>query len=170
MRRRTRRITLFTAPLIVIALLSGCAGRSGDVEAATGRDLQNRVVAVAEAAAAGDTTGALSALDALEAQLAEAEASGSVSATRAESIRAAIAVVRSDLQPAVETPAPSAEPTTVEPAATEEPADDGSGDDGEQADVDTPGDNGKPGDQGKPGDNGDNGKGDNGNGNGKKDR
>lgn len=132
MNRRTRTgLGRFAAPLIVIGLLSGCAGPSSGLDGATGQELQSRVVGVANAAAAGDTAGAIEALDALEARLAEAESSGSVSTDRASAIRAAIATVRADLTPAVETPAPTVEPSAPpEPATPVEDEDDDSGDDG----------------------------------------
>jgi len=165
-RPKNRAQALFAAPLLVIALLSGCASSDAGLEADTGRELQQGVVMVADAAAAGDTVGAIAALDALEARLAEAEAAGSVSASRLTDIRAAIATVRADLSAVVETPAPTPTPTpsSVEPAEPAAPVDDG---------ADEPGDDGGPGNGngndggGKNGDKGNNG---NGNGNGKKDK
>lgn len=134
-----RGLRLLAVPLVVVALLGGCAGPAADLDASTGRDLQSRVLVVANAAADGDTAGALAALDALEAQLAAAEAAGTVSATRAADIRAAIALVRADLSPAVETPAPTPEPSSVAPAEPVSPAGDDSDDDGNGND---PGNNG----------------------------
>ena len=141
-----RGLRLLAAPVIVVALLSGCTGPAADLDASTGRDLQSRVLVVANAAADGDTAGALTALDALEAQLAAAEAAGTVSATRAADIRAAIALVRADLSPAVETPTPTPEPSSVAPAEPAAPVeDDGGGDDS--------GNNGKNGNNGNNGNN-----------------
>ncbi|MBD8104356.1 hypothetical protein [Plantibacter sp. CFBP 8775] len=146
-----RGLRLLAAPVVVVALLSGCAGPAADLDASTGRDLQSRVLVVANAAADGDTAGALAALDALEAQLAAAEAAGTVSATRAADIRAAIARVRADLSPAVETPAPTPEPSSVAPVEPVSPVeDDGGGDDS--------GNNGNNGNNGNKGNNGNNGK------------
>lgn len=165
---RTR--ALFAAPLLVVALLGGCASPDAGLDADTGRELQQGVVLVADAAAAGDTTGAIAALDALEARLAEAEADGSVSASRLSEIRSAIATVRADLSPVVETPAatptPTPTPSSVEPVEPAAPVDDG---------ADEPGDDGGPGngndgDKGDNGKNGDKGNNGNGNGNGKKDK
>jgi hypothetical protein len=125
-----RGLRLLAAPVVLVALLSGCAGPATDLDAGTGRDLQSRVLVVANAAADGDTAGALAALDALEAQLAAAEVAGTVSATRAADIRAAIARVRVDLAPTVETPTPTPEPSSAEPAEPVTPVDDdGGGDD-----------------------------------------
>jgi hypothetical protein len=152
-----RGLRLLAAPVVVVALLSGCAGPAADLDASTGRDLQSRVLVVANAAADGDTAGALAALDALEAQLAAAEAAGTVSATRAADIRAAIARVRVDLAPTVETPTPTPEPSSAEPAEPVTPVDDDGG--GDDSDDDG---NGK-----GPGNNGNGNKGNNGNGNGK---
>lgn len=138
-----RGLRLLAAPVVVVALLSGCAGPAADLDASTGRDLQSRVLVVANAAADGDTAGALAALDALEAQLAAAEAAGTVSATRAADIRAAIALVRADLSPAVETPAPTPEPSSVAPVEPVSPVeDDGGGDDSDDGNGDDPGNNG----------------------------
>lgn len=139
-----RGLRLLAVPLVVVALLGGCAGPAADLDASTGRDLQSRVLVVANAAADGDTAGALAALDALEAQLAAAEAAGTVSATRAADIRAAIALVRADLSPAVETPAPTPEPSSVAPAEPVSPAeDDGAGDDSDDdGNGNDPGNNG----------------------------
>lgn len=150
-----RGLRLLAAPVVVVALLSGCAGPAADLDASTGRDLQSRVLVVANAAADGDTAGALAALDALEAQLAAAEAAGTVSATRAADIRAAIALVRADLSPAVETPAPTPEPSSLEPAEPVSPAeDDGAGDDSDDGNGDDPGNNGNGNDNGNNGNNG----------------
>ncbi|MBF4570453.1 hypothetical protein ITJ57_16930 [Plantibacter sp. VKM Ac-2880] len=163
-----RARVLFAAPLLVVALLGGCASPDAGLEADTGRELQQGVVLVADAAAAGDITGAIAALDALEARLAEAEADGSVSASRLTDIRAAIAAVRADLSPVVETPTPTPQPSSVEPAEPVAPVDDGAdepGDDDDKGNGD--GNDGDKGDNGKNGDKGNNGKG---NGNGKKDK
>lgn len=151
-----RGLRLLAAPLVVVALLGGCAGPAADLDASTGRDLQSRVLVVANAAADGDTAGALAALDALEAQLAAAEAAGTVSATRAADIRAAIALVRADLSPAVETPAPTPEPSSVAPAEPVSPAeDDGAGDDSDgDGNGNDPGNNGNGNGNGNNGNNG----------------
>jgi hypothetical protein len=139
-----RGLRLLAAPVVLVALLSGCAGPATDLDASTGRDLQSRVLVVANAAADGDTAGALAALDALEAQLAAAEVAGTVSATRAADIRAAIARVRVDLAPTVETPTPTPEPSSVAPAEPVTPVDDDGG--GDDSDDDgngkSPGNNG----------------------------
>jgi hypothetical protein len=139
-----RGLRLLAAPVVLVALLSGCAGPATDLDASTGRDLQSRVLVVAYAAADGDTAGALAALDALEAQLAAAEVAGTVSATRAADIRAAIARVRVDLAPTVETPTPTPEPSSAEPAEPVTPVDDDGG--GDDSDDDgngkSPGNNG----------------------------
>lgn len=149
-----RGLRLLAAPVVVVALLSGCAGPAADLDASTGRDLQSRVLVVANAAADGDTAGALAALDALEAQLAAAEAAGTVSATRAADIRAAIALVRADLSPTVETPAPTPEPSSIEPTEPVAPVeDDGGGDDSDDdGNGNDPGNNGN--DNGNNGNNG----------------
>jgi hypothetical protein len=170
-RPKNRARVLLGAPLLVVALLGGCASPDAGLEADTGRELQQGVVLVADAAAAGDTAGAIAALDALEARLAEAEADGSVSASRLTDIRAAIATVRVDLSPVVETPAPTLTPTpsSVEPVEPAAPVDDGADEPGDDGGPGNGNGNGNDGGGGKNGDKGNTGNG-NGNGNGKKDK
>ncbi|HXH33945.1 MAG TPA: hypothetical protein VNJ54_05980 [Plantibacter sp.] len=139
------------APLIVVAVLSGCSSSTAGLDTDTGRELQNSVVLVANAAVDGDPTGALAALDALAAQVSAAENEGTVSEARAADIRAAIDLVRIDLTPVVETPAPAPEPVATESGTPADPVDEG--------------DDGGDGNKGNKGN-----KGNNGNGNGKKDK
>jgi hypothetical protein len=130
--------------------LSGCAADTTGITADTSDLLQSSVVVAAEQAAAGDTAGALSALDTLQAQLQQGSAAGDISADRAAAIQAAIDAVRTDLQPAPATDSPVDDPATTEVS------------------TDTPetGDDGGPGNGNKGPGNGDkgNGKGDKGNG------
>lgn len=151
--RRSAALSAFVAPLILVAVLTGCTSSSDGLDASTGQELQNSVLLVGNAAADGDTAGAIAALDGLAAQLTAAEAAGTVSAARAAEIRAAIDRVRSDLAPVVETPTP--EPVATVPADPVTPTDDD--DDGDDEDS---GNNG----------NGNGNSGNNGNGNGKKDK
>jgi hypothetical protein len=72
--------------------------------------LRPDVLAVTEAAAAGNRDAAGSTLDTLTADLAAAQSAGQVDATRADSIRAAVTRIRADLAPAA-TPTPTASPT-----------------------------------------------------------
>lgn len=146
--RRSAALSAFVAPLILVAVLTGCTSTSDGLDVSTGKELQNSVLLVGNAAAGGDTAGAIAALDTLAAQLTAAEAAGTVSAARAADIRAAIERVRSDLAPIVETPTP--EPVATDPVV---PTDDDGGDDKDS------GNNGKNGNNGN-----------NGNGNGKKDK
>jgi starvation-inducible outer membrane lipoprotein len=117
--KRSRRLRVGT--ILLALLLSGCAGSPPALEAETSSTMQDSVVAIAEAAAGGDLQGAAVQLDELEALLAEAQAEGTVSATRAQSIQTAIDVVRADLEAAVRTPEPTPEPTED---PTEDPDDD----------------------------------------------
>ena len=119
-----RRLVAVIPTLVVVAALAGCAGTSG---AAIDRDasaqLQSAVVTVADHASAGDTTGALAALDQVQAALDQAEAAGTITAERASTVQQNIDVVRADLQPAADTAtAPSGEAPATEAPATEAPA------------------------------------------------
>jgi hypothetical protein len=69
--------------------------------------MQESVSAVTQAAAVGDPTGALAALDALETQLKEGTASGAISADRSAQIQASIDLVRADLTAALPEPSPT---------------------------------------------------------------
>ncbi len=122
-----RRITVsFTAIALSVAVLAGCAPTPAALSEEVSTGMQSGVVAVAEAAAAGDAVGALARLDELQQKLDAALAAGEVSAERAGAIQAAIDAVRADLQPV---PEPSVEPIpdpTVDPGVTDD-GDDNSG-------------------------------------------
>ncbi|MCJ1695658.1 hypothetical protein MT349_07675 [Rathayibacter caricis] len=111
--RRTWPAAVVTAVL----LLSGCSAADPSIDDATAQTLDDAVVAVAERASADDFAGALTELEALQAALAAALASGSVTPERAASIQAEADVVRGDLEAAIaagEAPEPA-------PVETEEP-------------------------------------------------
>ena len=160
-----RRTSAWSGIIVVALLLTGCVGTNRPAVDVT-RDLQAGVVAVADAAAAGDASGGLNALDALEQRLAEEVLAASIDADTAAAIQNAITVVRADLTsmvvpevtPTAPAIAPSAEPPTgpdvVESPESTEPGNNGNG-------------NGKGGNNGN-GNSGNsgNGGGNNGNGNG----
>lgn len=75
--------------------------------------MQTSVSAVTQAAATGDPTNAIAALDALETQLRQGTASGAIDADRSARIQASIDLVRADLTAALPTPSPA--PTVQAP-------------------------------------------------------
>ena len=97
----------------VLALaLTACGGTD-----ATPTDaLQTGVVAIADAAAAGDTTSALAEVDALQQQLTEALDDGTITADMAARIQAALDLVRADLTALIPVPDVSETPLVEEPA------------------------------------------------------
>ena len=126
-----RRIAVVGALLLA---LSGCAQQSGpDYGPDTAAGLQAGVLSVTESAAAGDPDAALARLDELQASLLEQQDAGAVSQSRFESISAAIALVRADLELAIR-----------ERDAAEESENSGPGNSG-------PGNSDKPGKPEKPG-------------------
>jgi hypothetical protein len=123
-----RRVTVtFVAAALTLAVLAGCTPAPTTLSEEISTDMQSGVVAVAEAAAAGDSVSALARLDELQQKLEAALAAGAVSAERAGAIQTAIDTVRTDLQPA---PEPVVEPSptqTAEPGVTDDGDDDNSG-------------------------------------------
>lgn len=115
-----RRVSVtFAAIALSVAVLAGCTPAPTTLSEEISTDMQSGVVAVAEAAAAGDSVSALARLDELQQKLDAALAAGAVSAERADAIQTAIDAVRADLQPA---PEPTVEPLpepTVEPGTTD---------------------------------------------------
>lgn len=94
--------------IIVVAVLAfgltSCSAQntaSTDYSAKTARPFQEQVLAVAEGAAADQSSVSLTRLDELAASLKDAKARGTVSEARYASISAAIALVRSDLETAI---------------------------------------------------------------------
>ena len=104
--------------------LSGCGASSDQVSAA----MHASVVQIAERAAAGDYPGALAELALLDRDVTSAVENGSIDATREAEIRAAMDLVRADLEAAdvASTPTPTPDPATV-------PADDNVDDGGDDA-------------------------------------
>ena len=98
---------------LVVAVLSGCAQAPTDISPSTAKELQSAVVTISQSASAGDLSGALTQLDALENTLRQKTAAGAITGDRSTRIEAAIEVVRSDLeaQIAALTPTPAPEPT-----------------------------------------------------------
>lgn len=104
-----RHAAVLAAATIVLALaLSGCAGSATPATTPTASSyspdvasrLQSAVLSVTSSAEV-DPIAALARLDELATMLADARARGEISAARFESISAAIALVRTDLEAAV---------------------------------------------------------------------
>ena len=122
-RRLRARRAILPAAVIAVALtfgLSACGASSESTAAA----MHASVVQIAERAAVGDYAGALAGLALLERDVTSASENGTIDAAREAEIRAAMDLVRADLEAAdaPATPTPTPEPTTV-------PTDDDGGDD-----------------------------------------
>lgn len=155
-RRLTRRRAALPAAAIAVALtfgLSAC-NTAEDTSAA----MHTSVVQIAERAAAGDYAGALAELALLDRDVAAALDAGRIDAAREQEIRAAMELVRADLEAAL------AAVTSPTPA----PADGGDeGDDGKGGGDDKGGDEGNNGNgNGNDGNSGNGGNNGNGNGDG----
>lgn len=103
----TRATAAGAALLLLVGALSGCAPSGQRIDAEAAGQLQASVLAVTRAAAAGDFSQAIAALDALEEQLTEETASGAIEPGRSARIQAAIDLVRTDLAAADPDPTPT---------------------------------------------------------------
>jgi hypothetical protein len=100
--RRPGRFPLAIATgLIGLLTLSSCAAEP-TYDPATAEGLREHVVTVSTASAAGDWAGALAALDAMTAEVDEAQSDGRIDPERMESILLAMELVRQDLQMAID--------------------------------------------------------------------
>ena len=118
--RLTRRRAALPAAAIAVALtfgLSACGASSDDTAAA----MHTSVVQISERALAGDYAGALAELALLDRDVAAALDAGRIDAAREAQIRAAMDLVRADLEAAEVATTPSPTPT---------PTDDGDDDSG----------------------------------------
>jgi hypothetical protein len=104
------------AALLLAGSMGACAPADSGLGQDTARQLQQRVLDVSQAAAGNDPAAGLSALDVLEADLAAATGSGSVSEDRRRSITTAAAAVRADLT-AIKASADAAAAKAAEDAA-----------------------------------------------------
>jgi hypothetical protein len=115
-RRRVRGLIALCCTLVAAALVVGAAGlRSSDADENVLRGFQIRVLSISQAAAENRMDGALSALQALEKDLADAAAAGRLSAARYRGIETALAAVRADIAPQVAAAASPAAPPSTEP-------------------------------------------------------
>ncbi len=104
---RARAIAAGAALLLLAGALSGCAPSGRQIDAGVAERLQASVLAVTVAAAAGDFSEAIAALDALEEQVREGTASGAIDPGRSARIQASIDLVRADLTAAEPQPGPT---------------------------------------------------------------
>lgn len=88
--------------IVFAVALTGCGPAGNGLQPDAGRQLQQRVLDVSQAAAADDHAGALQTLDGLATELAAAAGSGQVSAERRRTITTAITAVRADLTAALD--------------------------------------------------------------------
>lgn len=86
-----------TVALLLAGSLAACGPADTGLQRETARQLQQRVLAVSQAAAGNDPAAGLAALDGLDADLAAAVGNGQVSEDRRRSIMTAAAAVRADL-------------------------------------------------------------------------
>lgn len=116
---RTRRRAMLPAAAIALALtfgLSACGASSEE----TAASMHGSVVQIAERAAAGDDAGALAELALLDRDVTAAAENGTIDAAREQEIRAAMDLVRADLEAADVTATPTPSPT---PTPTDEEGD-----------------------------------------------
>lgn len=91
-----RRLSLAAIGLILALVLAGCAPAPYDP--ATANQLQSDVLGISRAAAEGDWEGASAGLDRVVTAVQQAAAAGRIGSDRLQSILAAVADVRADLQ------------------------------------------------------------------------
>jgi hypothetical protein len=110
--RLARRRAILPAAAIAVALAFGLSACNSAEN--TGAAMHTSVVQIAERAAAGDYAGALAELALLDRDVAAALDAGHIDADREQEIRAAMELVRADLEAAevATTPTPTAPPTT----------------------------------------------------------
>lgn len=142
--RRMRRRAVLPAAAIAVALIFGLSACNTAADTSTA--MHASVVQIAERAAAGDYAGALAELALLDRDVTAALDAGRIDADREQEIRAAIELVRVDLEAAEIATTPTPEPTPVE-------------DDGDDDGDDAPGKSGDKGNKGKGGDDENKGKG-----------
>ncbi|TFD43295.1 hypothetical protein E3T33_10755 [Cryobacterium sp. TMT1-2-1] len=116
---RSRSVALAATLLIAAVALTGCSDSSPDLKPGAASQLQDGVLSVSTAAAAGDFAAAQTALAVVQADVLAATKAGDVTADRSAEIQAAIKLVSSDLAAAIAASTPT---PTPEPEATEEPA------------------------------------------------
>jgi hypothetical protein len=119
--RLARRRAVLPAAAIAVALAFGLSACNAAEN--TGAAMHTSVVQIAARAAAGDYAGALAELALLDRDVAAALDAGRIDADREQEIRAAMELVRADLQDAEVATTPTPTPTT--PPTTDPAVDDG---------------------------------------------
>jgi hypothetical protein len=100
------RSALAAGALAFTLAVTGCGAQQGDYDSDIADHLQGEVLEVSQLSAAADFAGAMLTLTELEAGLKDARARGLLTEERYESILAATALVRADLQAALDAQAP----------------------------------------------------------------
>lgn len=109
----TRARSILPVALAVALVLGGCAAQEPGYDVDAAEHLQSEVLEVSELSAAADYPSALLSLTELEVSLKDARARGELTEERYESILAAAALVRTDLEAAIAAqtpPEPEPEP------------------------------------------------------------
>lgn len=125
----TMRAGLTSIALAFALAMTGCAPQQADYDPQIADTLQGEVLEVSELAAGADFESALLVVKELEVTLKDARARGLLTEERYESIAAALALVRADLEAAIAAQAPP--PAPPEPEGGGGDGDDGGGDDGQ---------------------------------------
>jgi outer membrane biosynthesis protein TonB len=132
---RKRLHSAVAGATLVLLLATGCQASPPELSPDDAKTFQSRVLAVTTAVSDGGYAAALEALQALETELDAAAAEGSVTFARHQRIKAALSVVRADVQAAIDAQAePEPAPAPVEPAP---PAEDEGEGEGEEVSPDT---------------------------------
>ena len=119
--KRISRVIVAISVLVALSL-TGCAQQPSDYGQAVAERLQEQVLVVSTSAADAELEAAVVALNELDVELKDALARGDISEARYDSITAAAALVRSDLEAAI---------------AARPPADDDDDDDDDDSKSDT---------------------------------
>jgi ABC-type Na+ efflux pump permease subunit len=129
---RPKRAAVTTTVLAVTLAMTGCAQQQSDYGTEIADRLQGEVLEVSELSAQADFDGALLALSELEVELKDARARGALTEERYESILAATALVRADLQAAIDALTPP--PPVVVDGSGDTANDDDNNDDNDNSD------------------------------------
>ena len=118
---RKKLLASITGAALVLGLTAGCQAAPPDITPNQASAFQSQVLAITTAVADGSYAAALDALTTLETELDAAAAEGEISFARHQRVEAALAVVRADVQTAIDALQPDPEPAPVE---TTDPDDD----------------------------------------------
>lgn len=110
------------AMVVLVVLLAGCGRAAPDLDTRAAGRLQADVVAVSQAAAAGDLAGARAKLTTLTGDVAAARTAGQLSTRRKRAIDASVALVAADLSALQRQADAQATMAAIEKAAAEKAA------------------------------------------------